>query len=267
MVPTIVCESGLGLSRFMWSRIIPPLVCAGTRVVVYDRAGMGHSPFAIHERNIDNLTGDLQSVIEKTAPQGAIGVGHSYGGLIVRNLADSCPHLVKAIVLVDPSTEKVLTETTPIFRFLDAIIQKVMEGIYALGAGPLVVLGMGYWRLPKPIRKQALRTDGAYFAAKSRKFELNDYAKTLSTLAENPLKPPAIPVILVAAKASAKAATTQAYTHFVNSIPGAKLTWARTNSHMVPIVDPRSVIEAIRWATCRAYCHGSTCECPSDNPR
>ena len=42
--PTLVLESGLGLSRLLWARTVPRLTAQGMTVVTYDRAGLGLSP-------------------------------------------------------------------------------------------------------------------------------------------------------------------------------------------------------------------------------
>ena len=77
--PPVVFESGLGLSRLLWANVTHLLAKAGYRTISYDRSGLGRSPAAT-ERSLEALVADLEQVVRAYAPQGAIIVGHSYGG-------------------------------------------------------------------------------------------------------------------------------------------------------------------------------------------
>ena len=66
-------------------------------------AWVAHRPQ--QERSLEALVADLEQVVRAYAPQGAIIVGHSYGGIMARLLTARQPQLVKALVLVDPSSE------------------------------------------------------------------------------------------------------------------------------------------------------------------
>lgn len=242
---TVVLESGMGLSRLLWARVVPLLTGRGLRVVVYDRAGMGRSPSAEHARGAEELVADLRAVVARTAPGGAVMVGHSYGAILVRLLAASDPGLVRAMVLVDPSTELVRAETTPVGRIADRLAQGVLEGVYRAGLGPLALAATGYWRLPGRMWRKAVVEDSGAEAARSRGAELRPYSAALDGLAASPLPMPAVPVVVLASRSRPGSVWHRAYARYVGSVPGARLVTARTRSHMVPLVDPASVAVAV----------------------
>jgi pimeloyl-ACP methyl ester carboxylesterase len=87
-----------------WAGIMP-LVAARTRVVAYDRAGIGESdPLA--PLTLDAQLGDLAAVIQAAARgRPAVVAGHSWGGLLAQLAALSHPELVAGLVLLDPADE------------------------------------------------------------------------------------------------------------------------------------------------------------------
>lgn len=97
----VVLEPGLGASSVGWSRLHDRL--AGlTRVVSYDRAGLGTSSPAPDRRDLTALATDLAQVITVAAGGRALVVGHSLGATIARQLTHLRPELVAGLVLIDP---------------------------------------------------------------------------------------------------------------------------------------------------------------------
>ena len=92
----------MGASSVGWARIRDG---AGTltRVITYDRAGLGASPPAADDRGVAALTGDLARVI---GPEPVVIVGHSLGATIARYLAMARPELVAGLVLIDPIPDR-----------------------------------------------------------------------------------------------------------------------------------------------------------------
>lgn len=104
----IVFESGLGDSHSVWSwnKLIK-----GTSdlqdVLLYDRAGYEKSEPGPAPRNIARLSTELDSTIESSLNKGkVILVGHSLGGMIIRDYAVKNPDKVAALLFVDPSHEQ-----------------------------------------------------------------------------------------------------------------------------------------------------------------
>ncbi len=103
----IVFESGLGDDHAVWStKKVAEDMSNKMDVLVYDRAGYGKSTIDDHARNIDRLRTELESVVNKYANgRKVILVGHSLGGMIIRDFAIKNPTKTAALLFVDPSHE------------------------------------------------------------------------------------------------------------------------------------------------------------------
>jgi pimeloyl-ACP methyl ester carboxylesterase len=102
--PTVVLEAALGGSSLGWC-FVQPALAAATRVLSYDRAGLGWSPMGPLPRDLAAQTAELAQVLEAAAPPPYVLVGHSYGALLVRRYAGLHPERVAGLVLVDPPAE------------------------------------------------------------------------------------------------------------------------------------------------------------------
>ena len=103
--PTIVLVPGLGATHAYFKRVFRQLATS-SRVCSYDRPGLGGSPARIGPRIVDaSVHADelLAALSAAGEPGPYLIVGHSYGGLLARELAVKAPELVDAMVLIDPS--------------------------------------------------------------------------------------------------------------------------------------------------------------------
>jgi pimeloyl-ACP methyl ester carboxylesterase len=109
----VVFESGLGNDHSIWQvKNTAEDISAKMDVVVYDRAGYGKSTIDDNPRDINRLRIELESVVNKYAKgRKVILIGHSLGGMIVRDFAIKNPGVVAALLFVDPSHENVLHPT------------------------------------------------------------------------------------------------------------------------------------------------------------
>jgi len=90
-----------------WAGVMP-LVAAHTRVVAYDRAGIGDSN-PVTPLSLGAQTGDLTAVIQAAGGGRPVVVaGHSWGGLLAQLAAIRHPELVSGLVLLDPADENYL---------------------------------------------------------------------------------------------------------------------------------------------------------------
>jgi pimeloyl-ACP methyl ester carboxylesterase len=103
----IVFESGLGDDHSVWkTQKVAEEISHSMDVVIYDRAGYGESTLDSNPRNIDRLTTELEAVVNKYANgRKVILVGHSLGGLIIRDFAIKNPNKTAGLLFVDPSHE------------------------------------------------------------------------------------------------------------------------------------------------------------------
>lgn len=108
--PTIVLEMGLGAAGSFFDEIARRLAQV-TRVVWYDRAGLGQSDPAPTPRTVAELAADLHALLDalrqrEHAPAPYVLVGHSLGGLTVRYYQHRYPDEVAALVLIDSAHEE-----------------------------------------------------------------------------------------------------------------------------------------------------------------
>lgn len=101
--PTVILEAGMASfsSNFYW---VQNELAPATRVVAYDRAGLGWSDPAPEPQDAQQSARDLHAALQAAGIQAPYVVaGHSYGGLVVRAFTDLYPNEVVGMVLVDAS--------------------------------------------------------------------------------------------------------------------------------------------------------------------
>lgn len=141
--PLVVLENGFIAESDSWKAVAEG-IAGFTRVCVYDRAGRGASDAAAHPRRAADLLGDLHAIVharEAGSGGGALLVGQSFGGLLVRLYAHRHPTDVAGLVLVDSLHEDQ-------FETMGASFPEYHEG------EPPVLSGMrafwrGGWRQPE----------------------------------------------------------------------------------------------------------------------
>ncbi len=113
-----------------------PQVAERTRVVAYDRAGVGWSDRGPEPRDGRQIATELHTALEAAAVGGPyVLVGHSFGGVYVRIFADLYPDEVAGLVLVDP-THPDQTERSP--RAAQSLrttrqLMRVLDGLSHIG--------------------------------------------------------------------------------------------------------------------------------------
>ena len=248
--PPVVFESGLGLSRLLWANVAHLLAKAGYRTISYDRSGLGRSPAAT-ERSLEALVADLEQVVRAYAPQGAIIVGHSYGGIMARLLTARQPQLVKALVLVDPSSEFVGAQIGPLGKRLEALFDSAITFSRDLKLLPIFLMAAGYKHLPARLQQKVRVEDVSDAALKARRQENKGYYPALAKLREQPLPYPQVPVEILLASSSPESEWFKAHSEYASKLPDAHLWQASTSSHMVPLLKPQEVALAVKQADAR----------------
>lgn len=248
--PPVVFESGLGLSRLLWANVAHLLAKAGYRTISYDRSGLGRSPAAT-ERSLEALVADLEQVVRAYAPQGAIIVGHSYGGIMARLLTARQPQLVKALVLVDPSSEFVGAQIGPLGKRLEALFDSAITFSRDLKLLPIFLMAAGYKHLPVRLQQKVRIEDVSDAALKARRQENKGYYPALAKLREQPLPHPQVPVEILLASSSPESEWFKAHSEYASKLPDAHLWQASTSSHMVPLLKPQEVALAVKQADAR----------------
>lgn len=104
----VILESGLGDDHSIWnSHHLAEKIAQKSDVVMYDRANYGESDSGPNPRNIDQLRIELEYVINHFSNgRKVILIGHSLGGLIIRDYAIKNPTKTAGLLFVDPTHEQ-----------------------------------------------------------------------------------------------------------------------------------------------------------------
>ena len=99
--PTVVLEAGNGTMSADWAWVQPE-IAKTTRVCAYDRAGVAWSEPSPQPRDALHIAQELHTLLAEGGVRGPVVlVGHSFGGLYVREYAALFPAEVAGLVLVD----------------------------------------------------------------------------------------------------------------------------------------------------------------------
>jgi pimeloyl-ACP methyl ester carboxylesterase len=101
--PTVIFEAGLADDSLTWSAV-QPTIAKTTRTCSYDRAGYGWSDSGPGTRDATTIAEELHTLLKNADVNGPlILVGHSVGGMYVREYAALYRPEVNGMVLVDSS--------------------------------------------------------------------------------------------------------------------------------------------------------------------
>jgi pimeloyl-ACP methyl ester carboxylesterase len=104
--PTVILDAGAGGIGLGWE-LIRPSIAKVTRVVTYDRAGLGWSDPSPKPRRADVMAEELHTLLHNAKIEGKyILVGHSLGGPVLRQFAAKYPAEVAGLVMVDSAHEQ-----------------------------------------------------------------------------------------------------------------------------------------------------------------
>ena len=126
--PTVVLDAGAGGIGLGWE-LVRPTIAKVTRVVTYDRAGLGWSDPSPRPRRADVMAEELHTLLVNANITGLyILVGHSLGGPVARQFAAKYPSEVAGLVMVDSAHEQQMK------RFPKAMVKMAdsMKGMMAV---------------------------------------------------------------------------------------------------------------------------------------
>ena len=108
--PTVVLEHAATASYLLWRKVQPELSQI-TRVCSYDRAGHGWSSTREEPRDAKTIAHELHSLLDQAGVKRPfIYVGHSAGGLYVREYAKEYPDELDGVALLEASSPQQIDE-------------------------------------------------------------------------------------------------------------------------------------------------------------
>jgi pimeloyl-ACP methyl ester carboxylesterase len=130
--PTVVFDAGLAEpGSLAWAAVLPA-VAEQTRVIAYDRAGVGASD-PVSPLTVEGEVADLAALLIRVGNGRCVLVGHCWGGLLAQLVAFSHPDLVAGLVLVDPAHEETLAAVPWPLRAVQSAQGYVALLLYRLG--------------------------------------------------------------------------------------------------------------------------------------
>jgi len=138
--PTVILDSGAGGIGLSWE-LVRSEIAKVTRVVTYDRAGLGWSEPSPYPRDAFTMAVELHTMlVNANIPGPYILVGHSLGGPVARQFAAKYPNEVAGLVMVDSAHEQQMKHfPAAIVKMADSMkgmmsVMKLMGklGIFAL---------------------------------------------------------------------------------------------------------------------------------------
>ncbi len=247
--PVVIFESGMGSSHRIWG-LVQPAIAAHTRTVVYDRSGWGASPGDPAPRTLARVAADLQDLLHHLGEGPFVLVAHSWGGPIVRRIAELEPHLVCGLVLVDASDEGCA------LYFTKAAVrqQRLFARLLPLAArtGLLRRATRRIVRpLPLDLANELLREDSGLEAAWTFASELEPFADDMRELREAPAESLDIPVSVISGTLRprfgvvVRTALVDAHERRAAALPRGRHVRAERSGHYVLLTEPELVIDEI----------------------
>jgi len=224
---TILLEAGGGMDSTEWAKLAPILAQkTGATVLSYDRAGFGRSDLPETPYDMREEVGWLwQGLKQLGLNKNLLLVGHSYGGWLIRLIANDYPDAVKGMVFVDPFNSEFVDSLG-----VDYLDNHPMSGKHPFANTP-----------PEKLTRQQralIRMVGKGLAPKVE-------------LMRKTSLPPDIPVRIITCgkkflpKPEEQQAWWEAHERIAASIKGAKLLVAEQSSHMIPWAQPEIIIDAV----------------------
>ncbi len=263
--PTVVLDAGAGGVGLLWE-LVRPALARRTRVVTYDRAGLGWSAPSPRPRTADVMAEELHTLLTRAAIPGPyLLVGWSLGGSVVRQFAARYADTVAGLVLVDSAHEHQMRRLPQtLVRMLGAMTTP-LRGLQALARLGLLALNPalipvdGANRLPADVvaairgriasggeHVEALLAETAAVAAARTEPVRTLGDLPLIVLSHGQLPPEAVPPSLGPSVRAEYEETWQALQLELTALStrGRRIVAARSG-HNIPLEEPELVIDAV----------------------
>jgi pimeloyl-ACP methyl ester carboxylesterase len=250
----------MGASSAGWSRLRDG-IAALTRVVTYDRRGLGASPDGPGGRGVAALAADLADVIQDAGGP-AVVVGHSLGATIARHLAATRADLVAGLVLIDPIPDRwvlrhawwaepfaqagyLVMEGLAWFGLIDLVMAlPLLRGVTRSSTSPLAALTDA----ERAVLADEMRRPESHRTARREFGGLLDSRAELRALTAHPAI--AVPITVISGEQTHRLASrlrhiaTAWHTHLVHASPDARHIVVDDGGHCIPRYQPDLVVAA-----------------------
>jgi pimeloyl-ACP methyl ester carboxylesterase len=237
--PSVILESGLGGSTASWG-FVQPEVARFTRVCSYDRAGLGYSDPGPSPRTTRRIVRELEQLLDRSGiTRPLVLVGASSGGFTARLFASERADRVAGLVLVDASHEDQAHDVPRLAPFVPLLSSIGVLRLLGVSFGPTPG-----WLAPSVrgfARATAFRGAG-YQAAASEIIHIRESAAEVrSTRREL-----TIPLVVVTGARGADPTWRHLQRDQVGLSQRGCQIIADQSGHVVPLEQPRVVVEAVR---------------------
>jgi pimeloyl-ACP methyl ester carboxylesterase len=273
--PAVVLEAGISGSSVGWT-VVQRHIAEFTRVLSYDRAGLGWSDAIRKPRTLSEMATHLGLLLEAsgvTTP--VVLVGHSFGSLVLRAYAFAHPEQVAGLVLVDPVSVSVWANAGEVtLRRLATGVRLSRRGAvlarFGVVRAALGLLTSGRRLLPQAINRTTARQGGSTVTrligevrklppetwpviqshwSSSKSFQsMADHLECLpeSALAAQAMPiPSSIPVVILSA-GTATADEIRERDEWLRSHPRARHLRVPDTTHWLHLERPDLVVECVR---------------------
>jgi pimeloyl-ACP methyl ester carboxylesterase len=256
--PVVVLDAGMGEPGTLAYAAVLPAVAERTRVLAYDRAGIGTSdpaPYVSVRSELDDL-----AAVVAAAGAPCVLAGHSWGGLLVQLAAVQHPELIAGLVLIDPADEIYWSQLPA--EIHEESVQAGEEILDRQAAGEVDALIQEYYAafvqgLTGDARVQALlfAAYASCYATKAQGQVVQDEAMIFTNCvpeihqlrSRSPL--PDVPVVVLSATVGAapehRAKWTAAQAEVARSVPRGTHIELPDTHHAINEFRPDAIVEAI----------------------
>ena len=242
--PTVVFESGMGLSGSIWG-LVQPAIAERTTTVVYDRACAGKSDDDDAPRNLERTVADLAQLL-RAIPGPFILVGSSWGGPIVRSVALTGAFDIKGLVLVDQSDENAAEYFTPAGE--RRMAQTGSFAVFFARTGLYKLMARMGRSQPKDVYAD-FRNDFGIRGARMMGAEAREFLPSMRRLRDNPARLEGIDVTVISGTKtsfvdkSQRPAINVAHRRTAEFLDKGRFVDASNSGHYVMFTEPEIIVD------------------------
>jgi pimeloyl-ACP methyl ester carboxylesterase len=237
--PAVILDAGLGGTSAGWG-FVQPEVARFTRVCSYDRAGMGYSDPGPSPRTARRIARELAELLARGGIAGPVVlVGESIAGFYVRVFASDHPERATGLVLVDASHEDDAHDVPGMARFVPLLST---VGVFRLLG---VSFGQRVESLAPSVQRYAQATRFRAAGYQAAADEIMHIGETVSEV-RNTRRKLTIPVLVVTGARGADENWRRLQQDEASLSERGCVITAQQSGHVVPIDQPKVVVDAIR---------------------